>query len=75
MTTVTESGGRQNIYSIEPRPQVDPNYQGYPLEAEKANGRWAMLGFVALIRCLYNNWSDYSWHFWINYQFLYYHDS
>ena len=47
MTTVTESGGRQNIYSIEPRPQVDPNYQGYPLEAEKANGRWAMLGLVA----------------------------
>jgi hypothetical protein len=49
MTTVTESGGRQNIYSIEPRPQVDPNYQGYPLEAEKANGRWAMLGFIALL--------------------------
>ena len=49
MTTVTESGGRQNIYSIEPRPQIDPNYAGYPEEAEKANGRWAMLGFVALI--------------------------
>ena len=49
MTTVTESGDRQNIYSIEPHPQVDPNYQGYPLEAEKANGRWAMLGFVALL--------------------------
>ena len=49
MTTVTESGGRQNIYSIEPIPQVDPNYQGYPLEAEKANGRWAMLGFIALL--------------------------
>ena len=49
MTTVTESVGRQNIYSIEPRPQVDPNYQGYPLEAEKANGRWAMLGFIALL--------------------------
>ena len=30
MTKVTESGGRQNIYSIEPRPQVDPNYVGYP---------------------------------------------
>ena len=73
MTTVTESGGRQNIYSIEPRPQVDPNYQGYPLEAEKANGRWAMLGFHSFIRCLYNNWSDYSWHF-LNYP-LYYHDS
>ena len=49
MTTVTESGGRQHIYSIEPRPQIDPNYAGYPEEAEKANGRWAMLGFVALI--------------------------
>ena len=49
MTTVTESGGRQNIYSIETRPQIDPNYAGYPEEAEKANGRWAMLGFVALI--------------------------
>ena len=49
MTTTTESGGRQNIYSIEPRPQIDPNYAGYPEEAEKANGRWAMLGFVALI--------------------------
>ena len=49
MTTVTESGGRQNIYSIEPIPQADPNYQGYPLEAEKANGRWAMLGFIALL--------------------------
>ena len=49
MTTVTESGGRQNIYSIEPRPQIDPNYAGYTEEAEKANGRWAMLGFVALI--------------------------
>ena len=49
MTTVTESGGRQNIYSIEPTTSVDPNYQGYPEEAEKANGRWAMIGFVALI--------------------------
>ena len=49
MKTVTESGGRQNIYSIEPRPQVDYSYEGYGIEAEKANGRWAMLGFVALL--------------------------
>ena len=49
MTTVTESGGRQNIYSIEPRPQVDYSYEGYGIEAEKANGRWAMLGFIALL--------------------------
>ena len=48
MTQVTESGGRQNIYSIEPRPHVDPNYVGYPEDAEKVNGRWAMLGIVAL---------------------------
>ena len=48
MTQVTESGGRQNIYSIEPRPLVDPNYVGYPEDAEKVNGRWAMLGIVAL---------------------------
>ena len=48
MTQVTESGGRQNIYSIEPRPPVDPNYVGYPEDAEKVNGRWAMLGIVAL---------------------------
>ena len=49
MTQVTESGGRQNIYSIEPRPQVDLNYVGYPEDAEKVNGRWAMIGFVAAI--------------------------
>ena len=48
MTQVTESGGRLNIYSIEPTPQVDKNYAGYPEEAEKTNGRWAMLGIVAL---------------------------
>jgi len=48
MTQVTESGGRQNIYSIELTPQVDTNYAGYPEEAEKTNGRWAMLGIVAL---------------------------
>ena len=51
MTTVTESGGRQNIYSVEPRPYIDENasYEGYPQNAEKVNGRWAMIGFVALI--------------------------
>lgn len=51
MTTVTESGGRQNIYSVEPRPYIDESvsYEGYPQNAEKVNGRWAMIGFVALI--------------------------
>ncbi|BCU96703.1 MAG: hypothetical protein CM15mV13_1450 [uncultured marine virus] len=41
MTTVTESGGRQNIYSVEPRPYIDESvsYEGYPQNAEKVNGR------------------------------------
>ena len=51
MTQVTESGGRQNIYSVEPRPYIDEgaSYESYPLNAEKVNGRWAMVGFIALI--------------------------
>ena len=51
MTQVTESGGRQNIYSVEPSPYIDQNssYEGYPQNAEKVNGRWAMIGFIALI--------------------------
>ena len=51
MTTVTESGGRQNIYSVEPRPYIDESvsYEGYPQNAEKVYGRWAMIGFVALL--------------------------
>jgi len=51
MTQVTESGGRQNIYSVEPSPYVDKSstYEGYPQNAEKVNGRWAMIGFIALI--------------------------
>tara|TARA_Y200000002_G_scaffold308648_1_gene264939 strand:- start:126 stop:335 length:210 start_codon:yes stop_codon:yes gene_type:complete len=45
----TEPGGRQNIYSIEPKISIDENYEGYAKNAEKTNGRWAMLGFVALL--------------------------
>ena len=46
---VTESGGRQNIYSVEPKPYIDENisYESYAKNAEKVNGRWAMLGLVA----------------------------
>ena len=49
MTQVTESDGRQNVYCIEPRIQIDNNYGGYPEESEKVNGRWAMIGFIALL--------------------------
>ena len=47
----TESGGRQNMFPAETRPYIDEtiSYEGYPQEAEKANGRWAMLGFIALL--------------------------
>ena len=49
MTQITVSGGRQNIYSIEPLTQIDNNYVGYPEDAEKVNGRWAMIGIIALL--------------------------
>ena len=41
--------GKQNIFAKETKPQLVENYTSYPEEAEKANGRWAMLGFVALL--------------------------
>ena len=47
MTTTTESGGRQNMYPTEVQPQLVENYEGYGRNAEKLNGRFAMLGLVA----------------------------
>ena len=47
--TTTESGGRQNIYSVEPKVQVEENYQGYWKNAERTNGRLAMIGLVAAV--------------------------
>ena len=51
MTVTTESGGRQNAFPTETRPYIDNSvsYDGYPQNAEKVNGRWAMIGFVALL--------------------------
>ena len=46
---ITEDGGRQNMYALEPRTYIDPDYTSYPKEAELANARWAMIGFVAAI--------------------------
>jgi hypothetical protein len=45
----TEEGGRQNMFAAEPTMSIDENYEGYAKNAEKANGRWAMIGFVALL--------------------------
>ena len=47
MTVTTEDGGRQNMYAKEP--QVEVMDQEYGPAAELANGRWAMLGFVAAV--------------------------
>lgn len=53
MTVTTDEFGKQNMFAKEPQMFVDPSYTSrYGLEthaerAEKANGRWAMIGFVA----------------------------
>ena len=46
--TTTEYG-KQNMFAAEATPWVDPNssYEGYAANAEKPNGRWAMVGLVA----------------------------
>ena len=48
-SVITEAGGRQNMYATEPRIYIDPEYTSYAKEAELANARWAMVGFVAAI--------------------------
>ena len=47
----TESGGRHNMFPTETRPYIDESvsYDSYPQNAEKVNGRWAMIGLVALV--------------------------
>ena len=44
--------GKQNIFARETPPQLVENYSSYPKEAEKTNGRWAMIGIVSLL-CSY----------------------
>ena len=44
-----EDRGRLNIFPIEAKTELVENYSGYPKEAEKANGRWAMIGIFALV--------------------------
>ena len=45
---VTEYG-KQNLFAFEVPMQLEENYTNYPEEAEKANGRWAMIGFLSMI--------------------------
>ncbi|MCS6813259.1 MAG: chlorophyll a/b-binding protein [Cyanobacteria bacterium] len=47
---VTEEGGRQNIYAIEPTVYVaQDSGMGFTKRAETLNGRLAMIGFVSAI--------------------------
>ena len=49
MTVVTEDGGRENIYAKEPQMQVMEVSVTHNENAEKLNGRLAMLGVIAAI--------------------------
>ena len=48
MTKIIESGDTQDIKSTELPANVDTTFIDFPRDAEKVNGRWAMLGMVAL---------------------------
>jgi len=41
--------GKQNIFGRETKPQLVEDYTSYPQEAEKTNGRWAMVGMMSLL--------------------------
>ena len=49
MTTVTEDGGRENIYAKEPTMYLKEITVTHNERAEKLNGRLAMLGVIAAI--------------------------
>jgi len=52
MTTVTEDGGRTNIYAKEPQMEIMEVSVTHNEKAEKLNGRLAMLGVIAAGPCL-----------------------
>ena len=47
MTTVTEDGGRTNIYATEPTMEIIEVTEEHATKAERLNGRLAMLGVIA----------------------------
>jgi len=50
MTTITEDGGRYNLYAKEPPMTFDEKYtESHNERAERLNGRLAMLGVIAAI--------------------------
>lgn len=49
MTVITEDGGRQNLYAMEPTMYLKDITVTHNERAEKLNGRLAMLGVIAAI--------------------------
>jgi len=49
MPTVTEDGGRTNLYATEPQMYVMEVSMNHNEKAERLNGRLAMLGVIAAI--------------------------
>ena len=49
MTTITEDGGRTNIYAKEPTMTIMDVTETHNEKAEKLNGRLAMLGVLAAL--------------------------
>ena len=49
MTVVTEDGGRTNMYAKEPQMEIMEVTVTHNENAEKLNGRLAMLGVIAAI--------------------------
>ena len=49
MTTTTEDGDRQNIFAIEPPIEIMEVNETHNENAEKLNGRLAMLGVMAAL--------------------------
>ena len=55
-STVTEYG-KQNIFASQPPMEYVEDYKGYWVEAERLNGRLAMIGFAALLF----NYTVFGW--------------
>jgi len=49
MTKINESSGTQDVKCTDEPYNTDNTFIDYPKDAEKVNGRWAMLGLVALL--------------------------
>ena len=55
MTTTTNEYGQNNMWAKEPRMYISKEdaekygLETYAEKAEKLNGRWAMIGFIAMI--------------------------